>query len=120
LTDFSVLEIVIERLNLLSTCWYLGRFKGGNEASIDNASFGSLLSWFFRFSAGVEKGSVAFWDDGNDVPSSASLTDVSRNACLEGKLYCREGRTRPEGTISSVHRTIFLHLPLAESQFDLE
>lgn len=101
LTDFSVLGIVTESLSLLSTCWCLGRSKGGNEASIDNASFVTLLSWFFRFSAGVEKGSVACRDGGNDVPSSTSLMDVSRNACLEGKLFCREGRTRPKGTTSS-------------------
>ncbi len=64
LTDSSVLEIVTEGLSLLSTCWCLGRFKGRNEASSDNASFG----------------------------------------------------TRLEGTIGSVHRTISLHLPLANSQ----
>jgi len=114
LIGFSVLEIVTEGLSLLSTCWCLGRFKGGNEASIDNASFGTLLSWFFRFSAGVEKGPIACWDGGNNAPSSASLTDVSRNACLEGKLYCREDRTRPEGTASSVHRTNFSELAFGE------
>ena len=83
-TDFSVLEIVTESLNLLSTCWCLGRFKGGNEASINNASFGSLLSWFFRFSAGVEKRSVVCWDGGNDVPSSASF-DGRVEECLLGR-----------------------------------
>lgn len=51
----------------MSTCRYLRLFKEGNEASIDNASFGSLLSWFFRFSADVEKAIVACWDGGNDV-----------------------------------------------------
>ena len=85
LTGFSVLEIVTESLNLLSTCWYLGRFKGGNEASVDNASFGSLLSWFFRFSAGIEKGSVACLLGWRKWRFVLRFTDGRVEECLLGR-----------------------------------